>query len=632
MLKFLVDHDHTTKSLEAWAGEKKLVTASFFFWNPGTDMQKSQEGLLQSLLYSIFRQCPATIPLVCPSRWQTDLQQEHNEPWTRSELWHAFVEIRKQNLLSTRFCFFIDGLDEYEGDHAEIIAIMEEFATQSDVKICLSSRPWNVFEDTFGKNPERTLALHEFTKKDIRLYVRDKLEEDDRFVKLKSEDDRYKDLVVEITNRAEGVFLWVFLVVRSLLQGLNNSDTIADFQRRLRLLPTDLEKYFRHMLDSTEKVYHEQAAKIFQICLAAAESLSLMTLSYFDEEDPDYAIKMEVQPLDENEIEKKCTQLSKRVKARCKDLIVLETTQGAPLDAIFARKVDFLHRTVRDFLQTKDMQVLLMDRIDTRFDANNYLCKAYLAQLKRIPHAPSLTKFGPIFTIVDDFMYHALQCEVKSMNSNLPLLEAFDQVIRLHRRSEQASFWQSDWQSLLLDNGYEDGWFVAAAIQYGLCRYVEKKLKGAKISTLDVHDRPLLDFALRPPLQSTYDIDVDPEMVRLLLDSGSDPNRLYDGESVWGHFLISIHQKRQWAQPEVKHMWAQTIEMLLQKGAKPTIRCKTGSTSEKPTFSGRAVRYAVYSSVLDVIQDTCLSRDAMHLKEVLKERTSSGFFKWIGIL
>ena len=122
-------------------------------------------------------------------------------------------------------------------------------------------------------------------------------------------------------------------------------------------------------------------------------------------------------------------------------------------------------------------------------------------------------------------MYHALQCEVKSMNSNLPLLEAFDQVICLHRRSEQASLWQSDWQSLLLNNGYDDGWFVASAIQYGLYRYVEKKFKKTKISILDVHDRPLLDFALRPPLQSTYDIDVDPEMMRLLLDSGSDSNR-----------------------------------------------------------------------------------------------------------
>lgn len=629
LMKFLWGHERTIQGLQAWAGQKKLVIDSYFFWNPGTEMQKSQEGLLQSLLYGILRQCPAMIPILCPSRWKTDPHQVHDDSWTRSELWSAFLQLKKHSIESTRFCFFIDGLDEYEGDHAEIVTIMEDLAALSDIKICLSSRPWNVFEDAFGKNMEQKLSLHEHTKEDIKLYIQNNLEEDDRFAKLITEDDRYQELVTDIMNKAQGVFLWVFLVVRSLLRGLTNSDTILDLEKRLTMLPIDLEKYFRHMLDSTEDVYHEQAAQIFQICLAAVEPPSLMTLSYFEEENPDYAFRMTIHPLDKTYVLRRCRQLQKRVKARCNDL--LEITYEKSSDAILSYKVDFLHRTVRDFLQTKDMQMLLEGRISKIFDADDYLCKAYLAQLKCLPHAPSILRPGPLFNIMNDFMYHALRLEVNYTSSRNPLLEEFGRVISSHRGSIHADFWWSDWQALLLEDGYQDGWFVAAAIQYGLYLYVEKKFATVNPLTMGVNGQPLLDFALRLPLQSTYNTDVDPQMVQLLLNHGADPNQLYDGISIWGHFLISIHKKKEWASPQVRHIWAQTIEMLLHGGAKPDLRCKTGITPERATFSGHPVRYAVFNYVSDIIRDTCLSGDAMHLQELVDEKSRGGFLRWLGL-
>jgi hypothetical protein len=51
-------------------------------------------------------------------------------------------------------------------------------------------------------------------------------------------------LVEEIVEKANEVFLWVKLVVQSLLAGLGNRDSITDLQRRLRELPSDLEKLY----------------------------------------------------------------------------------------------------------------------------------------------------------------------------------------------------------------------------------------------------------------------------------------------------------------------------------------------------------------------------------------------------
>lgn len=52
--------------LETWAPENGIITASFFFWNAGSYLQKSQVGLLQSLLHDLLAQCPAIIPAVLP--------------------------------------------------------------------------------------------------------------------------------------------------------------------------------------------------------------------------------------------------------------------------------------------------------------------------------------------------------------------------------------------------------------------------------------------------------------------------------------------------------------------------------------------------------------------------------------
>ena len=278
LMNFLCDHERVYEALTVLAGQKVLATASFFFWNPGTDLQKSQEGLLQSLplLHNILRQSPDMIPVTCQSRWGDPLIQ--SEPWTRVELMEAFARLRHEALPWTRYCFFINGLDEYGGDHTEIINVMKDMVGPNDVKVCLSSRPWNIFENAFGGDSLTMIRLQDFTREDIKRFVRGNLE-DHRFKALSHMDDRYRDLVLEIVDSAQGVFLWVFLVVRSLIRGLGNEDTVALLQKRLRLLPTDLIEYFEHMSGSVDPVYKGQAAEIYQVCLAAPYNLPLMSPS-----------------------------------------------------------------------------------------------------------------------------------------------------------------------------------------------------------------------------------------------------------------------------------------------------------------------------------------------------------------
>jgi hypothetical protein len=73
--------------------------------------------------------------------------------------------------------------------------------------------------------------MEEFNGPDIERYVRDTLEKDPTYQELQEMEDTIPDLVKDVVNAASGVFLWVYLVVQSLLDGLSNEDSIANLQK-----------------------------------------------------------------------------------------------------------------------------------------------------------------------------------------------------------------------------------------------------------------------------------------------------------------------------------------------------------------------------------------------------------------
>jgi hypothetical protein len=292
----------------------------------------------------------------------------------------------QQAEMLVKFCFFIDGLDEYDGDHAELVKVLQMFPVSPDIKLCISTRPWTLFKDAFGGNAKTYLTLEELTQDDIKLYVKTKLEEDPGFLKLKAKDHRSQELIQELVDKANGVFLWVFLVVRSLLSGLNTSeDRMCDLQDRLRCVPRSLDDYFRHILDSVHERYQKQTAQAFQIALRARGPLSLITFSFLDEEDLNFALRLRIGILNPTEINERHDNMERRLDARCKGLLeASKDYRYMEAEPTFEYKVDFLHRTVRDFLRTKDMQNMLVSRISSEFNAEISLCKCVLAQMKTI--------------------------------------------------------------------------------------------------------------------------------------------------------------------------------------------------------------------------------------------------------
>ena len=413
LMRYLYDDQRTKNCLHLWAKPTRLVVASCFFWNPGTPMQRSLTGLLLSLLHELLSQCPEWMKAIFPWRWQSyELGISDPGSYTNTELLDAFRKLVEEAEGFSKICFFIDGLDEFEGDdtaRTEIINLLKTISSCPDVKVCVSSRPWLIFEDSFALCS--SLLLQQLTYQDIERYVQSELVEDVRFSKLKKRDaSGCSQLLTEIVDKAAGVFLWVYLVVRSLLQGLQNEDGIQDLQRRLRLIPADLEEYFKHMMSTLDRFYLEQARQLFDVAMNAQEHpLSLLTYSFVHEPDPDFAIKAEVRMYMPAEIDERHQSMERRLNSRCKGLLEVYNADSEP--PFFSRSVDFLHRTVRDFLQTRVVKSMLNEYANTVFDANIVICNAYLAQIKALDSGSVIGNNTTFLRLFKCFVVYARRVE-----------------------------------------------------------------------------------------------------------------------------------------------------------------------------------------------------------------------------
>ena len=560
LMKYLYRHKETLVALKTWAGKKRLVTARFFFWHAGTEMQKSQKGLLQTLLFHILKECPQMVPSVCPLRWEIEMHPA--EPWTQEELYKAFMLLKENDFVMTRFCFFIDGLDEYKGEHTDIIDTVNNFVFGSNIKVLFSSRPWVVFEQAYGDNKVNKLQLHEYTQDDIQRFVTDKFAEDSRFKELQGSDHRYEVLVEQIVKRAHGVFLWVFLVVRSLRRGLVNCDTLDELHARLHTIPTDLEEYFRNMLDFTEEMYHKQAARIYQMCLSASGGVPLTTLSFFDQTDSQFCLTAETNVWTRDEIRQIRKKTRTRVMARCTDLLEVS------VDCI---DISFLHRTVHDFLTTRKIQELLEDRAGPSFDADLHLGNATICEIKHLTPFQLYTGSERSQSLIRQFWYSINKLELRSNQDYFPLVDELQKVADTFRGDDVLKSTPSMPTNVTVL--YPNGWVKAMAVKAGLLLYLsrEKQLglldKGTRFA-----GKPPLDIVLRPQLfgqQYSLIPALSAQLLALFLEVGMDPNEYHENGTVWGGFLRRLSILPPEENGVSSRELAQILESLLAAGADP---------------------------------------------------------------
>ncbi|KAI1464943.1 uncharacterized protein F4812DRAFT_466858 [Daldinia caldariorum] len=196
------------------AGEKRLIVAKAFFWRLGNDEQKSRTGLVTCLLHQLLKAAPELIQVAFPSDWKPDSEETS---LTNPDILGAFIRLLRNPLTfeNCQIIFFIDGLDEFEGRPIGLIKDIISWTElcPRDLKICVSSQPWNEFKLGFREYPG--LRIHEWTRDDIRTFIHDSFEELSKMPTLVSKQD-LNSLADLIVGKAEGVSLWVRVVIAAI--------------------------------------------------------------------------------------------------------------------------------------------------------------------------------------------------------------------------------------------------------------------------------------------------------------------------------------------------------------------------------------------------------------------------------
>ncbi|KAK3984481.1 hypothetical protein QBC44DRAFT_388299 [Cladorrhinum sp. PSN332] len=381
LMRFILENCRSklVACLNGWSDNVPVLLAGFYAWNTGKELQKSLEGLLRTVLYQFLLESPTLVDKLLPRRYMLChdflvLGVDVPFPdWEISELLQCFEALVSQSGPSFKLALFIDGLDEFDGDHTHhaLVRLIKKISTHPGIKICVSSRPWNVFSDAFKKEP--SLRLENLTRDDIQAFMKHQFAVNPGYQELKEAfPDAMRQLMLDIVEKGKGVFLWISIVVQNLLAEFTDGSLLSELQAIVDNLPEDLSRLYGSIWQRIQPKFRKEASKYIQLLEKARNykdyphlSLDLLWLSH-----EDVPVSLDLEGMS-NESREACRRpIERRLNSRTKNLLEVSRKSGY---------VDYLHRTAQEWVLLQWEQIVQDG--PAQFDPALWLLKGFYISL-----------------------------------------------------------------------------------------------------------------------------------------------------------------------------------------------------------------------------------------------------------
>ncbi|KAL2830481.1 hypothetical protein BDW59DRAFT_170071 [Aspergillus cavernicola] len=343
---------------------RKMINAtvlSFFFNARGDALEKTVMGMYRSILLQLLEKLPDlqsvfhTLPTV-PTHGQA-------LDWDVETL-KCLVIMAVEKLQHRQLICFIDALDECDEKQVwDMISFFEQLgelavSRQARLLICLSSRHYP--HVTIENKIELVLEDQDGHHQDISNYVHADLKA--------GRSKQVQQIKEEVIGRSSGIFLWVVLVVRILNEEYCHGHVHA-LKRRLKEIPDGLHELLNDIL-TRDNHNMKKTLLCLQWILYAKRPLTREEL-YFAilagiEADPGFLADWTGDKVSEEEL----------------SIFVLDSSKGlAQITRSKNPTVQFIHESVRDFLQDKGLTNLPMGSIapDSSHEALKNCCLSYVS-------------------------------------------------------------------------------------------------------------------------------------------------------------------------------------------------------------------------------------------------------------
>lgn len=426
LMRYIVNNPGTMNLLRRWRGN--VAKLSHYFWRLGSVMQQNTRGMLLSLLYQLLVGQADLLEKILVK--QALAMKDEPTDWSLQEIKDAldFAILNSE----TPVCMFLDGLDELDPNEpvSDLFSLLYGWLQRRPgwIKLCISSRPEHVILQNIDICPR--LKLEQLTQEDMKEYAHGHLkfpaatDHDDELTAYLSSKDQ---LVTKLVEKAEGIFLWLYLAIKSLNDGFAREDGLDELRRRIVLLHRGVKNLYMDMRsrqNGNEDVYRREST--LYLCLAIAaislvyhrhhrindyvkipgyvenKHLTILDAVLASEDVTDDILSpLCTEPPDESYLLSLCPKAEKHIRIRCAGLLEC-CNEGCSAESyndaqkfygVFTKyvltKVKFVHRTAMDFLlETTEGNDILGQDSDVLCPRYR-LTKAILAQHRLFSFQPS---------------------------------------------------------------------------------------------------------------------------------------------------------------------------------------------------------------------------------------------------
>ena len=559
LMKYLTENERTKDLVSKTPIPTFLI--SYFFYELGDPQEKAFVSLLHEFVYQLLKEIHGISKRASSMLIQIlepYMTQAREQPWAQKVLQEALRHIVVKSPFNAGVVLFIDGFDECEGSHADQLEFLKDLVESSkgsklSIKTCIASRADVDIQLRLSIYP--SLAIHRHTTPDISSYVTRKLKAAWELMASQPGGTTAtfdQELIDNVVRKAEGVFLWVNLVVTQLVMSIEAEAEVSDLHREVARLPEGLEQLYQrivakipqnrlhesiNLLQLTastriEHLYPEVGAPtLWTMCNAMKDpSTAISEKAYFEE---GFRSNDAPSPMRE------CAAIKRRIQTSCRGLLHCDDTSN-----LCEAEVTFLHRTCVEYILNTEVFSRMVAKADRNLIRNpqvslmamalrllktdpQYKPDCLVVSLEQVRQLPSIP--GVLWM----FFFRAWLAEKVTGSAQILFVDELDRVCSLLRQ---------EWASLyhvILKKGLQLDWHtdvLCLAVSYGLTLYVSQAIEKGGQKLFQRAGRPLLCYA--------FDIGNihrgSGEIVQLLLEKGADPNQTFQRSTPWILYTLNL--------------------------------------------------------------------------------------------
>lgn len=567
LMKHIYRHPQTIEIMAQRDQSRLQVTAAFFFHDRGISRQNSFEGLLHSVLHQILSQAPDVQKAVVPT------YQERRPPpgqlWPVGDLELVFTQVLQQDKCPIQLTLFLDALDEYNGSQEVMLrfvnAVIETPSTAATrIQLCFSSRPWAFLNDNFKEYAG--FEIHKYTKEDIWNYLGGK------FTKIPAvlyystvkqpETQSMNAVKLEITKRAQGVFLWVKLITDHLISASTKSTTAEELMDMVSILPSDMQKLYERMVDKIPYSRRKEAFYMLEVVLRSRGQLDLYDFATTVACASHATIGGCLQEVaGTSHSPGSLSQINYRLKDRYGAFIEVV---GFPVSP----RVQFIHQTVKEFVSRPGFPQYIL-RTSHRIVPDNghtFLSRFFISSLVSL-HSESTVSDRKVQSLWEGFADHAYDAETSTGVCQQGFLDEMDrEALRFVSQALCRLYQLKDISSVM-----------AVAVVANLRLYVKERIsQGFNVNSNP--EIPLLHCAVRAAkyspessisnISKRLDSEKREKMTEILLEEGANTGAVFEGKTAFEELFEPLASYTNMKKRDQYHMF-KIIKTFLRSGYDP---------------------------------------------------------------